>query len=218
VRGVRVPSLARAAIALGWLASVACAPRLQPLTGSPAPRRLPRTDLAPGHRRVVFTWTFVDRDLEGRGEGAARLAAPDSARVDFFLAGGLGSGAAVLIGDDLRLPQSTGRLERQLVPPAPLLWAALGRAAVPPAPDTVARVDGDTLRVDIGKPAAWRLVFARDTLRRVERVDDGRIVESVARLADGHVRYRNAVSRRRLDLFVTRSDNASTFDATIWNP
>jgi hypothetical protein len=181
-------------------------------------RGVPRTELPRGHRLVVFTWTLEDRDLEGKGEGAARLASPDSARVDFFFGGGLGSGAAVLIGDQLRLPESAGRLERQLVPPAPLLWAALGRAAVPAAADTVARVDGDTLRVDIGKPVAWRLVFARDSLRRVERVDGGRIVESVVRLADGRVHYRNAVSRRRLDLFVTRSDNASKFDATIWTP
>ena len=159
-----------------------------------------------------------DRDFEGRGDGAARLASPDSARVDFFLAGGLGSGAAVLIGSELRLAEAAGRLARQIVPSAPLLWATLGLAAVPSARDTVARVDGDTLRADIGKPVAWRLTFVRDTLRRVERVDGGRVVESVSRLADGHVQYRNAVSRRRLDLFVTRSDNASTFDATIWKP
>jgi len=200
------------------LSTAACAPRLRPLTGSPAPRRLPGSALPAGHRHVVFTWILEDRDFEGRGEGAARLASPDSARVDFFLAGGLGSGAAVLIGDELRLAESAGRLARQLVPPAPLLWAAFGKAAVPSAPNTVVHVDGDTLRADIGEPVAWRLTFARDTLRRVERVDGGRIVESVSRLTDGRVQYRNAVSRRRLDLFVTRSENASTFDATIWNP
>jgi len=145
------------------------------------------------------------------------MAHPDSARVDFFLAGGLGSGTAVLIGAELRLAEGAGRLVRQLVPPAAMLWAALGRSAVPPAADTVARVDGDTLRADIGKPVVWRLTFARDTLRRVERVERGRIVESVSRLTDGRVQYRNAASRRRLSLTVTRSDYPGTFDASIWN-
>jgi hypothetical protein len=165
----------------------------------------------------VFTWTLEDRDFEGRGEGAARMAYPDSARVDFFLAGGISSGAAVLLGSELRLAEDAGRLIRRLVPTAPLLWAALGRLAVPPALDTVARVDGDTLRADIGKPVAWRLTFARDTLRRVERIAGGRIVESVSRLADGRVQYQDARSRRRLSLTVTRAHDASTFDASIWN-
>ena len=206
-----------AAIFGAMMVTSACAPRLRPLTGNPAPNRFPDAALQRGHQRLVFTWTLEDRDFEGRGEGAARMAYPDSARVDFFLAGGIGSGAAVLVGSELRLPEDGGRLARQLVPPAPLMWAALGRSAVPPSVDTVARVDGDTLRADIGRPVAWRLTFARDTLRRVERVKDGRIVESVSRLADGRVQYRDAVSRRRLSLSVTRADSASTFDPSIWN-
>jgi hypothetical protein len=155
--------------------------------------------------------------MSSRGEGAARIAFPDSARLDFFLAGGLASGAAVLIAGELRLPPRGDDLARRLVPPAPLLWGALGRLAIPALPDTVARVDADTLRADIGTPAAWRLTFVRDTLRRVERVDNGRVVEWVERFADGHVRYRHPTSRRQLDLFVTRSTEASAFDHTIWS-
>lgn len=165
---------------------------------------------------MVFRWRLEDPDFIGRGEGAARFAHPDSARIDFFLAGGLGGGAAVLIGADLRLSDGTGTLTRRLIPPAALLWAALGRSAVPPARDTMVRVDANSLRADIGKPVEWRLTFARDTLRKVERVKAGRIVEWVARFPDGRVRYRNEVSRRQLDLTVTRSDYATTFDAAIW--
>jgi hypothetical protein len=73
------------------------------------------------------------------------------------------------------------------------------------------------VRADIGKPVAWRLTFARDTLRRVERIAGGRIVESVSRMADGRIQYRNTGGRRRLSLTVTRADDASTFDASIWN-
>jgi len=210
------PLARRGALALGLLASVACAPRLRPLTGSPAPARIPSTALPRGHRHQVFRWTLEDRDFTGRGEGAARMAYPDSVRVDFFLGGGMGSGLAILIHDSLGIPESAGRFARRMVPAAPLLWAAFGRARVPPARDTTVRVDGDTLRADIGNPVAWRLTFARDSLRRVERVSGGRIVEWVARFADGRIRYRDEKSRRQLDLTVTRSDNTASFDAAIW--
>ena len=194
----------------------ACAPRLRPLAGEPSSARLPRAELPPGHHLAVFRWELQDVDLSSRGEGAARVASPDSARLDFFLAGGIGSGAAALIGDDLRLPPRGAELAKRLVPPAPLLWGALGRVAVPALADTVGRVDADTLRADIGTPVAWRLTFVRDTLRRVERVDNGRVVEWVERFADGHVRYRHPTSRRQLDLFVTRISEASAFDPSIW--
>ena len=195
----------------------ACAPRLRPLTGTPAPKVLPDARLPPGHRRIVFRWELDDPDLTARGEGAARLAPPDSGRLDFFLAGGAASGAAVLIAGDLRLPSRGEDMSRKLVPPAPLLWGALGRLAVPPAPDTAVRVDGDTLRADIAIPVAWRLTFVRDSLRRVERVDGGRIIEWVERFANGRVRYRHESRRRQLDLFITRSDDVSAFDPAIWD-
>lgn len=194
----------------------ACAPRLRPLPGAPVPAVLPRAGLPPVHRRIVFRWELDDAELSARGDGAARIAPPDSARLDFFLAGGVASGAAILVGDELRLPARSDNLARRLVPPAPLLWAALGRLALPVMSDTVARVDGDTLRADIGIPVAWRLTFVHDTLRRVERVDGGRVVEWVDRFADGRVRYRHEVSRRQLDLIITRSEDAIAFDPAIW--
>lgn len=206
----------RVAMAIAVLASVACAPRLVPLTGRSVPARLPQSALPRGHRHIVFKWTLDDRDFSSRGEGAARMAYPDSVRVDFFLGGGMGSGMALLIRDSLQIPESAGRLARRIVPSAPLLWAAFGRARVRPARDTAVRVDGDTLRADIGNPVAWRLIFARDSLRRVERVAGGRIVEWVVRFADGRIRYRDEASRRQLDLTVTRSVNVAPFDAAIW--
>ena len=84
--------------------------------------------------------------------------------------------------------------------------------------DTVVRVDGDSLRADIGTPSAWRLTFVRDTLRRIERVESGRIVEWVDRFANDRVRYRHEASRRQLDLYITRVDDvASAFDPDIWH-
>jgi len=197
-------------------AAIACAPRLQPLGGAIAPTVLPRAELPRGSARLLFRWELQDADMLTRGEGAARTTWPDSARLDFFLAGGLGGGAAILIGSALRLPPGADDFARRLIPPPPLLWAALGRLAVPAERDTSARVDGDTLRADIGAPTAWRATFVRDTLRRLERIADGRVVESVdRRAADGRVRYQLEPNRRRLDLFISRTE-PSAFDQSIW--
>ena len=72
-------------------------------------------------------------------------------------------------------------MARRLVPSRPLLWAALGRVDLPAERDTVVRVDGGTLRADIGSPVHWRATFRGDTLTRLERVDGGRLQEWVER-------------------------------------
>jgi hypothetical protein len=197
------------------LVTASCAARARPLTGTTVARALPGTSLPSGHHLVVFTWTLEDPDMSTRGEGAVRSASPDSARVDFFLSGGLGSGAALLIGQELRVAPGAEKIKGLFIPPAPLLWAVAGRAAPPPMPDTVMRVDGDTLRVDIGKPLAWRLTFVRDSLRRVEYVSSDKIVEWVSRSADGRVRYRNQSTRRQLDIVVTKVER-TRIDASAW--
>jgi len=65
-------------------AACACAPRLRPLPGIPAPTVLPRTTLPSHPRRIVFQWQLDDPDLTARGDGAARIAPQDSARLDSF--------------------------------------------------------------------------------------------------------------------------------------
>jgi len=194
---------------------VACVPKLGALTGAPTPAVLPRSELPPGHRQLVFDWELDDRELSGRGEGVARIAGPDSARLDLFLAGGFGNGAAILIGDSLHIP---GRgMPRRFIPPPPMLWAALGRVAVPAEHDTTARVDGELFRIDIGRPPSWRLTFRHDSLVRLERVRNGRIVEWVER--DGAtVHYRSEEARRALLLTIKRVQEVPAFDAAIWGP
>jgi hypothetical protein len=212
-RSVGPSSIALFALA----ATIGCRPRLAPLTGAEAPAdRLPRTEFAPGHHKILFTWEYDDREMTGRGEGVARVASPDSARLDFFLNGGFGGGAAILIGDTLRTPPGVGDLVRRVVPPPALLWAAIGRVALPNLPDTVIRVNGTTLTADIGRPVAWRLSFQGDTLVRAERVDGNRVAESIDRRDPLHVRYRDEGARRSLQLTITRTDDVPEFDASIW--
>ncbi|MDB4872301.1 MAG: hypothetical protein JWL97_3305, partial [Gemmatimonadales bacterium] len=95
-----------------------CTPSAAPLKGVLAPdRALPSIAMPTGHRHIVFRWDYQEGDIAARGDGSIRTAAPDSARLDFFLGGGLGAGGAILIGDSLRAPHAN--LARRYIPPAP---------------------------------------------------------------------------------------------------
>ncbi|HVE78083.1 MAG TPA: hypothetical protein VNA89_04435 [Gemmatimonadaceae bacterium] len=194
--------------------AIACVPKAPPLRGAVAPARLPATELPRVFQRIVFDWEYRDPDATLRGEGAARIAPPDSVRLDLFLAGGLGSGHAFLIGDTVSAPG--GALVRRVLPSPPLLWAALGRLHVAHAADTVVRAERDTMRADIGRSPVFRVTFARDSLVAVERIDGGRITERIAR-RDRVIRYAHAAERRSLTLTITRVDTLSFLDASIWD-
>jgi hypothetical protein len=142
-----------------------------------------------------------------------RTAAPDSARLDFFLGGGLGAGAAVLIGDSLRAPNA--QLARRYIPPTPMMWAALGRLAIPALADTVVRVDGALLRADVGNPVQWRVAIRADSLVSLEHISGGKITESLSREANGALVYQAPGARRRLSLTILREQPGS-FDDSIW--
>jgi len=193
-----------------------CAGRLPVLGGLATSAPVPRAALPPGYRQVVFEWTLDDPDLGStRGDGAARIAPPDSVRLDFFLAGGIGAGAAILIGDSLVVPAMP--LVKRLIPPPAMLWAALGRSAFPAVPDTVVRMDGSALRVDLGRPVGWRVTFHGDTIVHLERVVDGRIAEWIERLPGGEVQYHSVAAHRTLILRNIRVLQLSQLDASIWH-
>jgi hypothetical protein len=204
----------RFALVAATIAAAACAPGAGALRGAVEPvASVPLSALRTAHELVVFNWEFRDDGLAASGEGAARLAAPDSARLDLALAGGMGGAQAFVFGDSIR---SAASFATRLIPPAALFWGAVGRLAIPPG-DTTVRRDGDTLRAEIRRAdAVWRVAFAHDTLQRIEHIVDGRIVERVDRGRDGVVRYRHLAARRSLDLTVTRRQAVPPFDAAIW--
>jgi hypothetical protein len=192
-----------------------CAPAAAPLKGVLAPdRSLPSIEMPAGHRHIVFKWDYQEGDIAARGDGSIRAASPDSARLDFFLGGGLGAGGAILIGDSLRTPHAD--LARRYIPPSPLLWAALGRLAVPALPDTVVKVDGSITRADIGRPLQWRVAFRGDTLVELDHISNGRISESLTRGADGVLTFEAPAARRTLRLTILREE-PGTFDDSIWH-
>ena len=209
------PPMKFSALAIVIAAAVGCVPSAAPLKGVPAPdRSLPPLSLPSGHRHLVFKWDYEEGEIAARGDGAVRTAAPDSARLDFFLGGGLGSGAAVLIGDSLRAPHA--ELARRYIPPSPMMWAVLGRLAIPALPDTVVRIDGDLLRADVGRPVQWRVGIRGDTLVELQHISGGKITESLTRGANGVFTYEAPGARRRLELTFLRNQPGS-FDASIWS-
>lgn len=205
-----------AALLLAIAVAASCAPKAPPLRGTPTRVSLPRLEIPAGHTRWVFDWRYEDPDMQARGEGAVRAAYPDSARLDLFLGGGFGSSSSVLIGAELRAPAPD--VVRKLIPPPPMLWATMGKLAVPALPDTSARLEGDTLRADVGRGEVWRVTVAAGRLRRLERISDGRIIQSVDRRDESRVRYYDATGRRSLELTVKRVDTNVVFDASIWTP
>lgn len=196
-------------------AAAGCAPSVQPLKGVPSPTlSLPPLQLAPVHKKIVFRWEYTDGESFTRGEGAVRLAAPDSARVDFFM-GGLG-GAAALVGDTLRA--NAGGMVKRLLPPVPLMWAVFGRFSIPPLPDTTVATDGALLRADVGRPVEWRMSAEGDSLVSLAHIPGGKMAEQVSRSSNGEILYEVPSARRKLRLIIVRTEEGGTFDASIWNP
>jgi hypothetical protein len=99
-----------------------------------------------------------------------------------------------------------------------MMWAAVGRLAVPALPDTIATVDGGILRADIGRGPTWRISISDGRLASLEYIEEGRLAESVTRAPDGSVRYANPKTRRMLRITITREETVQGFDASIWRP
>jgi hypothetical protein len=203
--------------------SVSCAPRARPLAGVQTSSAIPRTGLPSTPELYRFDWTYNDDTFDVKGEGVVRTGPPERARLDLFVANGYGNGMAILEGDSLFVPGID--LIRRFLPPPPLLWAALGRVALPAGRDTVVRLDGDTLRADLSGTAAdqrtWRVHFVGARLVRIERIENARVVEWAERvpLADGtlRLRYVHTTGRRALSLSVSEILTINEgFDDAIW--
>jgi hypothetical protein len=216
-----------AAVLVGLLATACLPPRVLPLHGTPAPTGvLPSmaARLPSGSHRLQFRWRYRDTQFTAGGDGAARTTSPDSARLDFVVGGPLGGGGRALLFGDMLVAPGGGGVHRYL-PATPLIWATLGRLAVPAASDTAVRVDGDTVRADIGSApeggggTVWRVEFAGGELTSLARLSGGRVRETVVRdMAHGRIRYENPGSRRSLTLTQVRSESVPAFDSSVWHP
>jgi len=222
--------------AVSYIAALAllagCPTTVAPLVGVPLAAgdaeaaRAWATSTVPRHR-TAFRFKFAYQD-EGRswgGHGTARVAPADSLRFDYTGPLGLGSGAAVVVGDSVMWADPAENF-RSLVPAVAILWTALGMVRPPGAEATVERAESPPRSI-------WRFVQHGDTLDYVASTDGAtRILESEWR-KDGKVRARCRTEfgagaqpakahvtfpevPARLDFTVVAVDTAAVFAPAIW--
>jgi len=188
---------------------------------------LPRTPTL-----IRFRWRYQDERVKYAGRGTARVVAPDSLRFDYVGPLGMGSGAAVVIGDSVAWADPEENF-RSLVPAIPMLWAALGMTR-PPADD--ATVFGTRLADSTGRArrTAWRFAQVEDTLDYVvtdsaghESIVEaewrrrGKVVarsrsqlDSLERAASARVDFPEAPAR--FELTVVAVDTAAVIPPALW--
>jgi hypothetical protein len=127
----------------------------------------------PAHHQLYrFKWLLRDERGSAGGRGSARVAPPDSLRLD--VAGPFGSGvaSAVVVGDHPLWTDPPDAIAR-LVPNYPLMWATFGIARLPPG--------GVELRgLTNGSTQAWQYAGSTDTVEYARTIGDaGRLIAEV---------------------------------------
>lgn len=195
----------------------ACAPGLKSIAPSglaPAPRDTIAAWLASyrptGPVRYDLRWRFANQKGSTAGRAAVRIAPPDTLRFDYR--GPFGrSGAAVIVADSA-LWVAPERDTRELLPAAPLFWAALGIPQPPPQESSVSSRGAPGGRV-------WRYASRADTMDFVE-VGPGpeRLLTEVRRngkiVASTEVRFRPA-GRAPLEARVRFPQDGSALILTV---
>jgi hypothetical protein len=185
---------------------------------------------------IRFRWRYQDDRVKYAGRGTARIAPPDSLRFDYAGPLGLGSGAAVVIGDSVLWADPAANF-RSLVPAIPMLWAAFAMVR-PPADD--ASVLGAQLADSLSPPrrVVWRFAQPEDTLdylvtgsagpggtsmleaewrRRGKMVARSRSqLDSLQRPASARVDFPEAAGGARFELTVVAVDTSAVIAPALW--
>lgn len=215
-------------LALGAMACVPAISSIAPVGLQPVPPDTVASWLQAyrpaGRVRYDMKWRFVTQKGTTAGRAAVRIAPPDSARFDYR--GPFGkSGAAMILADSAvwAVPEKD---TRDLLPAAPLFWAALGVPRMPPG-------DAELYARWHTAPRAWRYVAGRDTMDFVEIGSgpdglltevrrEGRIIASTeVHFQPGsrvpiEARLRFPQDGSALLLTVEGVENVAGFDANTW--
>lgn len=174
-----------------------------------------------------FRWRYRDDRRSGSGRGTARVAPPDSVRVDWATVLNLATGAAVVVGDSLRWadPQEDFSSSLAPLPAVQLAWTVLG-VTRPPRVGTMVFGERDSTR------AVWRYAVEQDTLdfrllaaapRMLEaewRRDGRTMARSLTQLGPAglplSVRIDVPERPARLELTFVGVDTTATFAPALW--
>jgi hypothetical protein len=162
---------------------------------------------------MEFRWEYRDYAIQNRGQGLIRIAPPDSARLDLLTDGGLVPAPAILIGAG-PIWSPVGDAITSILPSPEMVWAAVGRLAVPAAPDSTKQVSDGVVHVEIGTAPTWRVTFDGARLSSLIRADGRKVLERVTRSGDSAVTY--VRGRSTLRITDVRITNSIPFDSEIW--
>jgi hypothetical protein len=175
--------------------------------------------------RLVFTWELVEPGVRLRGRGVARVEPPYRGRIDLFSSGGDRIGAATLLGDELRIP--AGMVVA--LPPAPMLWGALGVYRPEPgrfAAEATQSAPGDgLLRYRHADGGSISVSFRQGRILQMERLRPGGASEEVrVRFGSEGGRfpaeavYRDAAAVRELRVRMETVEHVESYPPDIWTP
>jgi hypothetical protein len=212
---------------------MALAPASRDSAAAWARRTLPRTPAL-----IRFRWHYQDERVKYAGRGTVRIAPPDSLRFDYVGPLGLGSGAAVIVGDSVLWADPESDF-RSLVPAIPMLWAAFG--ILRPPPDDAAVFGAQIVdSVRHTRRIVWRFGQPEDTLDYAMTLPDsagrgetglleaewrrrGKMVarswsrvDTLAHPASARIDFPDASGGARFELTVVAFDTTQVFPPAIW--
>jgi len=130
-----------------------------PIASAPADSVAAWVGLAGPTRATLlrFKWRYRDERVAGAGRGTARVAPPDTVRVDWATTFNIKTGAAVLVGDSLVWADPHQDFPESPPPAVQLIWTTLG-VLRPPAAAMAVYGGRDSTQI------VWRYVDGRDTI------------------------------------------------------
>lgn len=207
----------------------ACPPSRQPVapsTGFSAstPAALSEAALrtVPAARQIIrISWRADDGRLQVSGNGAARIAPPDSLRADIAATLGLGRATVMLIGD--QAASQPAAVVDQVLPDRFALWAALGIMRAPTEMVTVERLDDAARTVwrvtdRAGKITIFEL--GSGVLVSVSREEGGRTTSQMRLTREnGEVKHASLTDfgrNLRLEIEITGREPSDAFPPDTW--
>jgi len=208
------------------VAVVACASGIQPVHGPVSPdleREAVQATAPDRPLRIIFDWTVRERDARFQGQGAARVQDPYRARLDLFGPRGETYLSAAVVDGEIRLPAS---VSPSVVPPAPLLWSALGVLRPPVGTTLVGTArDGDRVRLEYRDAGGqWRFELVAGRLRRAEWIRSDGARQTVELKGEGAFRlpreavYRDWAAYTELTLTLDEVEPVDAFPPETWSP
>jgi hypothetical protein len=177
---------------------------------------------APAQRQIIrLGWRADDGRLQLSGNGAARVAPPDSLRADIAATLGLGRATVILAGDIAESQPAS--VVDQVLPDRFALWAALG---IMRPPTGIVRVE----RLEAGARIVWRVTdgsgkitifeLASGALVSVSREEGGRTTSQMRLTREnGEAKHASLVdfSRSlRLEIEITGREPSDAFSPETW--